>query len=202
MIQVSEYVKIHRNFAVLFGISHDITQPIEIINWHEQMVSPSGSFLGGIIEPTQNEELLQPLNKVLLEKILPEVRRRGWYGVGGFDILMTEDERFYFIDPNFRMTGMTVYDFLVRNGIIKKSLLSFSAEFHGSEKEFREKIVPIAKPGAHQQMYITVLTQGEEVFRLNAALLFNQRADIPKIAQKLLDLGLSSAVLSGVVNAA
>lgn len=195
-IFVSEYIKIHRNFAVQFGISHDAERPIEIINWHEQMISSQGGFLGGIIEPHENEELFQPLNKVLLEKILPEVRRRGWYGVGGFDVLMTEDERFYFIDPNFRMTGMTVYDFLARNAIIKKSLLSFTAEFYGSEREFRESILPVAKPGAHQLMYVTVLTHGKKVFRLNAALLFNHRDDIPKTAAKLLELGLVSSVLS------
>lgn len=196
MIFVTEYVKIHRNFAVLFGIPHSQEEPIEIINWHEQMVSSRGGFMGGIIEPHENEELFHPLNKVLLEKILPEVRRRGWYGVGGFDVLMTEDERFYFIDPNFRMTGMTVYDFLARNNIIKKSLLSFTAEFHGSEREFREKILPVAKPGPHQLLYITVLTRGKKVFRLNAALLFHERGEISKIAEKLVGLGLVSTVLN------
>ncbi len=202
MIYATEYVKIHRNFAVKFGISHDIEQPIEIINWHEQMVSSRGDFMGGIVEPHENEELFQPLNKVLLEKILPEVRRRGWYGVGGFDVLMTEDERFYFVDPNFRMTGMTVYDFLARNNIIKKSLLSFSGEFYGSEREFREKILPVAKPGPHQILYVTVLTHGKKVFRLNAALLFHKRSEIAKIAEKLLGLGLVSTVLTNAAVAA
>ncbi|MFA7277546.1 MAG: hypothetical protein WC101_00980 [Candidatus Gracilibacteria bacterium] len=202
MIFVSEYVKIYRNFAVQFGISHNPEQPIEIINWHEQMVSPFGGFLGGIIEPHENEELFQPLNKVLLEKILPEVRRRGWYGVGGFDVLMTEDGRFYFIDPNFRMTGMTVYDFLARNNVIKKSLLSFNSEFHGSEREFREKILPVAKPGANQLLYVTVLTHGKKVFRLNSALLFDKRSDIPKVTEKLLSLGLVSSVLDDAMKMA
>ncbi len=198
MIQASEYVKIHRNFAVQFGVPHDNSKDIEIINWHEQLIAPNGSFLGGIIEDCLEDPLFEPLNKVLLEKILPEVRRRGWYGVGGFDILMTEDERFYFVDPNFRMTGMTVYDFLARNNIIKKSLLSFTGVFHGSEKEFREKILPVARPGAGQQMYITVLTHGSKVFRLNAALLFNDRKELPGIAAALIARGVESAVLTDV----
>lgn len=204
MIQVSQYVKIHRNFAVQFGVPHDHSKPVEIINWHEQLISPAGAFLGGVIDADFDEEspMFQPLNQLLLEKILPEVRRRGWYGVGGFDILMTEDERFYFIDPNFRMTGMTVYDFLAKNNVIKKSLLSFSGTFHGTEKDFREKIIPVAKPGSHQQMYITVLTQGKKLFRLNAAMLFDKRKDLPAVAAKLIGLGIDSEVLRDVAGMA
>lgn len=195
IIQITEFIPAIQNFGVQFGIPSDPLKPIEIINWHEQLVDDKGSFIGGIIEKKRNLSPFKPLEKILLEKILPEVRRKGWYGIGGFDILMTKENKFYFVDPNFRMTGMSVYDCLYRNGDIKKNLFSFMGTFVGTESEFRRKIIPIArKNNPDQILYITALTRHEKLFRFNAALLYQERAEILPLIKLIIKLGVRSSV--------
>jgi hypothetical protein len=197
IIQVSELIDMERNFAVQFGIPADSNKPIEIIRWHEQMVDSHGAFVGGIIETgEQNLEIFRSLNQELLERILPEVRRRGWFGIGGFDVLMSKEGRFYFVDPNFRMTGMTVYDLLACNGNITSSLLSFSGTFEGTRKEFYGLMEGCARVGdSGQKLYLTALTEHRGLFRFNAALLFDSRRDIPVLAREMLRRGMESSVL-------
>lgn len=198
IILINELIDVVTNFGVQFGIPEDPEKPIEIINWHEQLTDGNGGFVGGIIDAKRHGSLFKPLNKVILEKILPEVRRRGWFGIGGFDILMSKDERFYFVDPNFRMTGMTAYDLLFRSGAIKSSLLSFMGMFNGTQEEFRAAIEPLAKVGSpHQRLHLNTLTEHDGTFRFNAALLFDDRKDIPALAQEVLKKGITSSVLTG-----
>ena len=193
---VTEMVDIVRNYGVQFGIPENEDQPIDIIMWHEQLTDKNGSFVGGIIEPNQDRSELKPISKVIVEKILSEVRRKGWFGIGGFDVLMDKDERYSIVDPNFRMTGMTVYDLLVHNGAIKSSLLSFMGTFEGTQEDFKRVIVPLAKVGTpNQKLYLTTLTEHDGVFRFNAALLFNDRSEIPAIAKEVLAAGVQSDVL-------
>lgn len=200
IIMVTELVDMERNFAVQFGIPHDPDQPIEIIRWHEQMVNKNGAFVGGIIEAElQNHEMFRGLNKELLENILPEVRRRGWFGIGGLDVLMSKEGRFYFIDPNFRMTGMTVYDLLACNGDITSSLLSFAGTFEGTKKEFTKIMTEFATVGSsNQKLYLTTLTERRGLFRFNAALLYGSRREIPALAREVLKTGLRAPVLEGL----
>jgi hypothetical protein len=161
------------------------------------MVDSHGAFVGGIIETgEQNLEIFRSLNQELLERILPEVRRRGWFGIGGFDVLMSKEGRFYFVDPNFRMTGMTVYDLLACNGNITSSLLSFSGTFEGTRKEFYGLMEGCARVGdSGQKLYLTALTEHRGLFRFNAALLFDSRRDIPVLAREMLRRGMESSVL-------
>lgn len=198
IIMITELVDVERNFGVQFGIPQDPDQPIEIICWHEQLTDKNGSFVGGIIEPDQDQSIFKPLNKVILEKILPEVRRKGWFGIGGFDVLMNKDERYYFVDPNFRMTGMSVYDLLARNGEIKTPLLSFMGTFEGSQEDFEKVMKEIAMVGdPHQKLHLTTLTEHDGQFRFNAALLFDKRENLPRIAKEVLEKGIQSSVLAG-----
>ncbi|MFA4815059.1 MAG: hypothetical protein WC924_00485 [Candidatus Gracilibacteria bacterium] len=199
IIFVTELIEIERNFGVQFGISHDPDQAIDIINWHEQLIDKRGAFVGGVIEQNTDQSYFKMLDKVLLEEILPEIRRKGWYGIGGFDVLMTKDERFYFIDPNFRMTGMTVYDLLYKNKTIESSMLSFMGTFEGTAKAFQKRVVPLAS-GKDKKMYITTLAKHGDTFSFNTALLYEGCKDIPKIAEKLMKAGIQSDVLKGLVS--
>ncbi len=197
IILISELIKSVRNFGVQFGIPEDKDLPPEIIMWHEQLTNENGVFMGGIIElGIEKTPLIKSMEKVILEKVLPEVRRRGWYGVGGFDVLMDKDEQFYIIDPNFRMTGMTVYDLLTRSGDIQKSSLSFMGTFEGSQKEFEKTMLALATVGnSKQKLHLTTLTEHKGLFRFNAALLFDEQKDIPKLAQEVLKKKVQSSVL-------
>ncbi|MEK7544888.1 MAG: hypothetical protein AAB551_02040 [Patescibacteria group bacterium] len=199
MIIVDEYINIKKNLGVQFGIPYDLKKPIEIIGIHEQLTSKDGAFLGGILDLEEEKFYRKKLSTLLIKKILPEVQRKGWYGIGGFDVLVDKKGKFHFVDANFRMTGMTTYDFLVRNKIIKKSLISFSGLFHGNESEFREKIMKIATPKNKDQMlFITALTEKNNMYRFNAAMIFDNKRQMKVNAKKLIESGVISEVMSQV----
>jgi hypothetical protein len=202
IIIVTELINTVRNLGVQFGIPYDSKEPGEIIMWHEQLTDEKGSFVGGIIELNSDKTFFKTLDKVMLEKILPEVRRKGWFGIGGFDVLMNKEEQCYFVDPNFRMTGMTVYDLLTRNGEITKSSLSFMGTFEGSQKEFEKTMRDLATVGSKdQKLHLVNLTEHDGVFRFNAALLFDSRKDIPKLAKEVLKKKVQSSVLEKAAKA-
>ena len=187
IIIISQLVNATRNFGVQFGIPENEDSPAEIIMWHEQLTDENGSFVGGIIEPKMDKSSLKPLEKVILGKILPEVRRKGWFGVGGFDVLMDKEEQFYFVDPNFRMTGMTAYDLLTRNQDIKKSLLSFTGMFEGTQSEFEKVVLDLARVGSpNQKLHLTTLTEHEGIFHFDAALLWSERSEIPELVKEVM----------------
>ncbi|MEK7524437.1 MAG: hypothetical protein AAB588_05415 [Patescibacteria group bacterium] len=196
VIAVDECIDVAQNIAVQFGIPQDPDQAIDIIGWHEQLTDPNGVFLGGILDPHADDQFLKPIFALLLEKILPEVRKKGWYGIGGFDILMDKEGRFYFVDCNFRMTGMTAVDCFVRNHNIQKSLVAFFGTYRGTAQKFRKTMGEISLPGSDNQLlHFMALTESDGVFRFNAAMLLEKRNDAEKLAKQLMKLGIESAVL-------
>lgn len=195
-IFIEEFIVAVYNLGVQFGISHDKKKPIEIIGYNQQLVSGGGEYLGAIIDLHAKITVLKDIYKVLLKNILPEVRKRGWYGVGGFDVLVDKNNNLYFIDSNFRMTAMTSYLCLIKNGIIKKSVACFTGIFKGSEKKFRETVFPLAmKSSKDKILQITAISEVDGCYHFNAALFFDEIKDIPKLAAKLLNKGIGSNVL-------
>ena len=171
---------------------------VEIIGVSEQLTTPEGEFIGGIIDPLRLFPEIDGINRLLLDRVLPTVREMGWYGIGGFDVLIDKDGKFYIEDPNFRMTGMTPYLCEARNGIIRKSMVSFIATFQGNKEEFQRNFVPLAREGDFAQMvHIIALTHHGDTFRMNAAMYFEQEEEksVQRNAQKLVGLGLKSKAL-------
>lgn len=200
-IMVYQFVHAVRNYCIQFGIPADPTKEIDIIGFNEQVIGKCGEFLGGVVTPDFDRPELQDLFTLLKETILPKVRAKGWYGVGGLDVLVTKNGRSYFIDPNFRMTATFVFVCQVRNKQIKKSLLGFTGMFKGEEKDFREKILPIARLGTPQQlMNVASLSYKDGVYRFNAAVVFDENNPKEKVAKQLLDLGIQSTTLLCLVN--
>ncbi len=194
-IIIEQFVEYTQNFGIQFGISHDKNIPIDLIGVSEQLTTPEGEFVGGIVDPAELFPKIDGVNHLLLEKILPAVREMGWYGIGGFDVLIDRDGRPYMEDPNFRMTGMTAYLCEARNGVIQKPMVSFNATFKGTERDFIQNIVPFAREGDPRQMiHIIALTHHDDIFRMSAAMYFDpQRHDsISQNAAKFIELGLES----------
>lgn len=195
-ILVEKYIKAKYNLGVQFGIPRDQTKPIAIIGHNEQLTTDQGDYLGGVINPAKTIPVVAKIYAVLKDKILPRVRALGWYGIGGFDILVQEDDRFYFIDPNFRLTAAFVYIYLLANRLIQKPLMSFTGIFHGSEHDFRAKILPLMQNGSNLQKIVPIaLTCEENIWRMNAGMFFEDSASIRQNAQNLLSLGIESEVL-------
>ena len=197
-IIVEQFIKVDQNFGIQFGIPCHRCKDVEIIGVSEQLTSPEGEFIGGIIDPQRLFAEIDGINRLLLERVLPSVREMGWYGVGGFDVLIDKDGKFYMEDPNFRMTGMTPYLCEARNGVIRESMVSFIATFQGSEEEFLRTIVPLARNGSPAQMiHVLALTHHGDTFRMNAAMYFEQEEveSVQRNAQQLVNLGLESKAL-------
>ncbi len=195
-IYVEQYIDIVKNFGVQFGIPADQSKPIDIIGYDEQQTTDQGEFLGGLINPHQQYPVLDEVYQLLLEDVLPKIREKGWYGIGGFDVLIDANDSFYIVDSNFRATGLTPYFFLVKNKIIKNAMISFAGTFCGTINDLKERIAPFAKQGAEEQiLQVVSLTQDDRLFRINGAVLFDNNESLMSNARRLLDLGIDSSVL-------
>jgi hypothetical protein len=195
-ILIEEFITAAHNLGIQFGVPYDPEKPIKIIGFNEQLTSEQGDYLGGIIDTKRKIKSLKKIYKLLEKTILPEIRRWGWYGVGGVDVLVREDGKFYFIDPNFRMTAAFAYIFLAKNKLTKTPLVSFTGVYKGSKYSFEKNIVPIAKENLkNQKIKIIALTKYRGAYRFNAGMFFEEPKDMRKNAQKLLDVGIQSDVL-------
>ena len=200
-IFIEEYINYVHNIGIQFGISFDRRKPIKIIGVNEQITTEDGEYMGAIIDRQQRISGVEKIYKLLLDDILPAVRKKGWYGVGGFDVLIDQSGHFYFIDCNFRITAMTAYMYQIKNHEIKNSVASFTGTFRGSEEDFRKTILPIAVQSDNKQrIKIITLSEKDGTYRFNACLFFRQRKNIPKLAKELLRLGIKSEVLKRFSN--
>jgi hypothetical protein len=78
------------------------------------VTASDGEFLGGFILQGEKNKKIKKIKKMITNEILPKIQKMGWYGVGGLDVLLTTNGKFYIIDSNFRTTGMTAYIFLTK----------------------------------------------------------------------------------------
>ena len=194
---IYEFVQSVRNLCVQFGIPSDPSKKIDVIGFNEQVIGRCGEFLGGMVSSDVDSPELHDLFSLLQEDILPKVRAKGWHGVGGLDVLVTRDNEYYFIDPNFRMTATFVFVCQVRNKHMKKSLLGFSGIFKGTEADFRQKILPIAKLGTPEQLLdIASLSCKDGVYHFNGAIVFDKNVPKEKAAKLLMERGVESLTLS------
>lgn len=195
-VLVQEYIDVACNFGIQFGIPSDRGVPVEIIGVSEQLTTPEGEFIGGIVDPHRLMPTIDGVNDLLLQVVLPAVRELGWYGVGGFDVLIDRRGRYFITDPNFRMTGMTPYLCEARNGRIRKRMVSFSGMFRGDAEAFRRAILPLAVEGHPEQMlHLIALTRHGDTYRMGGAVLFDDDAEVTPSAQRLLRKGFASKAL-------
>jgi hypothetical protein len=194
-ILVEKLVNEMKNYGVQFAVPSKVDSPISIIGFSEQVVTPEGEFMGGIIQAGCVPKELEPAIKIVRDEILPKIRAMGWYGIGCFDVLIDEAERHYFIDCNFRMTGMSAFLILQHNGELPPNLLTFNSEFEGTENDFESRIVPLSIPSSENKLHIVALSRNKNIWRLNCAISFNSVEDLKETAHLMLKHGLQSKVL-------
>lgn len=197
-IIVEEFIDSSHNVCIQFGIPHNPRRPIEIFGYNEQLIDSNGEFLGAIIDPYKKIPALTAACKFLREEILPLIRKKGWYGIGGFDALITKDGKFYFIDANFRMTATVAYVCLRQNKFIKSGLVTFTGRFKGNAEAFREKILPLARRNRDQIIQIIALMKYKNDYYFNAGLLFTDYQQIKQRVDTLLHIGIDSSVLQRI----
>ncbi|MBD2037075.1 ATP-grasp domain-containing protein [Leptolyngbya sp. FACHB-321] len=124
-IIVSEFVKdeIH-NYCVQFYVNKqgDIT----LIGVTQQLVSSAGSYLGGLIDYTDD---LSPFSE-MIAAVGQYAHQQGYFGVIGFDVLEDKNRQFYAIDANFRINGSTPLC-LQRHQLLKqnKAIAKYSSDY-------------------------------------------------------------------------
>ena len=191
---VEEYISYLYNFGFQFGIPFDKKKKPHIIGYNHQVTAADGEFLGGFIFKGHKVKKVEKIKRFIVKEILPKIRAMGWYGVGGLDVLLTTQGKFYIIDSNFRTTGMTAYIFLTKNKLITKSMVSFTATFRGSQEEFEKKVLSLNK-GADKKLVIVSLSKKGSEYRFNGALLFEKTEEVFKLAIDLIARGVKSEVL-------
>jgi hypothetical protein len=202
-IIVEQYIEPVKNYGIHFGIPYDKQQPIDVFGFNEQLTTAAGAFIGGIIQSVEFPSQLSALAAYLRDEVLPKIRAMGWYGLGCFDVLVDEQERFYFIDANFRMTGMSAYHCLLANGQLQAPLIGFSGEFTGSQAAFGQALLPHAGTHAPAKiMQIIALSRHGRDWNFNASLHFTDTADLRKKANKLLKNGIESSALRQIASGA
>lgn len=193
---VERFVTPVKNYAIHFGIPHDKNQPIDIIGVNEQLTSAEGEFFGGIIAGETIPPELAQVKTYLEEDALPRIRAYGWYGIGGFDVIIDTEGQPFLIDGNFRMTGMSAYHFLIANGKITKPMISFGGKFTGSPKAFEHAILPYAgKDSAHRTVQLIALSRHDDHWEFNGALMYDDMADLQQKIRQILTSNISSPAL-------
>lgn len=194
-IIVEQYIETANNYGVHFGIPHDKNKPVDFLGINEQLTTDEGEFIGGIIRSDQFPDELKSVKQYLMNYVLPKVRDLGWYGVGCFDVLTDKAEKAYFIDCNFRMTGMSAYHFLVANHKINTPLIGFSGDFIGTREQLERNLLPLAS-GKDKIVQLITLSNHENVWSFNGALFFKHDSQLKSRVSELLKVGVKSAALS------
>jgi hypothetical protein len=102
-IVVSEFIKnVVQNYCVQFYVNK--AGDISLIGTTIQLVTPEGSFLGGLIDYRQSD-----MSKFyeMIAAIGQYAHQQGYFGVIGFDVLENSQGELYAIDANFRVNGST-----------------------------------------------------------------------------------------------
>jgi hypothetical protein len=198
---VEQLVTTQKNYAIHFGVPENNDKSITILGVNEQVTSPEGEFLGGFITGEKWDKGLQAAIDYLQGIVLPKVRKFGWYGVGGIDVLRGADGRFYFIDCNFRMTGMSAYQFLAANGRIAAPLLSFGGTLIGSQEEICARLLPLAT-GHSKFLHLIAMSRHGDTWRINGAITFKNEAELRQNIEKLMQAGVASGALERIASLA
>lgn len=102
-IIVSEFIKnAVQNYCVQFYVNKagDIT----LIGTTSQLVTPEGSYLGGLIHYRETD---MSLFFEMIAAVGQYAHQQGYFGFIGFDVLEDKDGQLYAIDANFRVNGST-----------------------------------------------------------------------------------------------
>jgi len=171
-IIVEEFLNIKKNYCVQFART---TQGKTIyLGASEQIISEEGKYAGNWI--TSND----PPNKVveLATKIIDQAVSKGYVGIAGIDIVITEDNRILVIDLNFRQNGSTgpllLRDSIFQNweaNVLKLGKWKWGGSFKDFEKKMKrlinhKRVVPLSiykssDPTLPYTVYMTCLLVGE-----------------------------------------
>lgn len=190
-VTAEQFVEAKHNCGVQFGITQK--GDIEIISVSEQITSDDGEFLGGIFDPSLSNTGIEQAKQTLRESILPFVFKKGWFGIGCFDILIDKNDQPYFIDANFRMTGMSAMLFYALNNPSPLKTLSLGAVYEATNEDFVKHIAPLTTKN-NGWLHILTLSQNGSTWRFNACFRYDSSEDLRAKADILRATGMQSGI--------
>ncbi len=194
-IIIQKRIETPKEIDIKFAIHQDRSVPFEILGYSDEINKPNGEYLGGIVRCQHSESrLIQNIRATLLTTILPIIQQKGWFGVGGVDVLIDKNGQYYFNDFNCRMTATMAQTMQANQGDIQSQcILVFNGTFLGSLNELKEKISPIATHQSQQQrLNIVALAHDKNEVRLHAGILFDDNRMLKQHITTLQRLGIRS----------
>lgn len=194
-ILIEEFVEAADSVGVQFAVPADPSKPVQVLGCSRQCLAAGSESIGGLVmrDPTVPANI----ERALLADILPNVRSRGWYGVGGMDVLIASEEECRFVDPNFRMTAMTPFVWQARNDELGgKNQLSFNSALFTGELSDLLNVASLDSGG--RLLNIISATRTVAGYRLCGSVLFDQSETLRENASELKKKGLTAASLGGL----
>ncbi len=112
-VVLEEYIDIHKNYCIQFAGT--VNGQIIYLGISEQIVDPSGIYGGNWLDKNH----IPPKTVIDLgRQIMENACGLGYSGIGGFDIVVSRDNRVLVIDLNFRLNGSTPA-LLLEDSIVK-----------------------------------------------------------------------------------
>lgn len=198
-ILVQKYIDLSSEVDLKFVVHEDQNKPFELLGYSNEITGLNGEYLGGIIRSDADSvATVQNIYKILSTKILPKFKQKGWFGVGGVDVLVDQDGNFYFSDFNCRMTATMAQTMQSNAGLFKdNSVLVFNGKFQGSLGNFLEKVGPLATNGNPQQsLNVVALAKGNGDVKMHAGVIFDQKESLRGNIIELQRLGIRSDIFA------
>lgn len=192
-IVVDELVKIKKNYGIQFGVNYK-NNKFEILGVTEQIATNQGEFLGGVIRKGEFPKEVIPAINELKQNILPFAKKLGWFGIGCFDVLIDNKNHCYFIDANFRMTGMSACIFYHRNTNHQTNFLSFGGTFEGNSSSFDSNVLDSCVK--NNDLEILALSRNKKIWRFNGVISFSNKGDLMKKISRIKNTGIESEIFN------
>lgn len=101
-VVIEQFVAVRKNFCIQFAQTH--TGETVYLGSAEQIITEEGKYAGNWIDMSDQP----PAEAILLgERVMRKAAALGYLGFAGFDTIISEDNRIYIIDLNFRQNGST-----------------------------------------------------------------------------------------------
>lgn len=200
-ILVQKYINRVDEIDVKFVVHPDGNKQFELLGYSSEITGSNGEYFGGIIHnPKQPSEMARQIYHVLETQILPKLQERGWFGVGGVDVLVDQDGKFYFSDFNCRMTATMAQTMQANAGMMgDNSVAVFNGRFDGNIKQFGDRLQRHARNSDNNRVLNVVsLARGDDSLRLHGGVIFDQIQTLRENISLLESLGVHSDIFAEI----
>jgi hypothetical protein len=196
-IVVQKYIERAGEFDVKFAVPFEPREPCALVGHSQELTGRNGEYMASLIRPGSDARVAD-IYAVLEASALPQLRARGWYGVGGVDVLIDRAGDFYFSDFNCRMTASMAQTLQLNTGVLgSRSTLTFYGRYRGPLARLRTHLLGTARFGAAEQLLnVIALADDGDAVRIYGGVLFDQPETLREHVAALQRLGIDADVFA------